>query len=230
MRHRDETEGCSHHGGRTKTRSAAHPLWPFRHALHRADAVVRLRVDQRSRREDVVHAKLAFAVSYRPKLTFQPFVQPNRQRTLDGLRQVSGLDLRWVNLTARSAGGDQRHSVAVTPGDKRRLQPDAAGRIDNTAKANAKILHHASRGYKVIHHRHLTFRVGETNMLCHHSRFRQPDVAAQGVDLTAGVDDTGIAHIDRGDRPDADPRQYFRRPGADPAGPDHTDVGIGKTP
>ncbi|WP_411546251.1 hypothetical protein [Klebsiella pneumoniae] len=43
-----------------------------------------------------------------------------------------------------------------------------------------------------------------------------------------------IVHIEaeaqrKGDRPDAGPRQRFRRPGADPADPDHADVGVGKT-
>ena len=229
MRYRDEAKGRGHHGSRAKAGSAVHPFRPFRRALHRADAAVRLRVDQRFRREDAVHAELAFAVFHHPKLAFQPLAQFSRQRILDGLRQVSDLDLRWVNLTARPAGGDQRHFVAATPGDKRRFRPDAIDRVDNIAKADAKIFRHVFRGHEIIHHRHPTLRVDKTNTLCHHFRFRQPDVAAQGMDLAVGIGDADIVHIDKGDRPDAGSRQRFRRPGADPADPDHADVGIGKT-
>ncbi|SSL81038.1 Uncharacterised protein [Klebsiella pneumoniae] len=229
MRHRDEAKGRGHHRRRAKAGSAVHPLRPFRRALHCADAAVRLRVDQRFRREDAVYTELTFAVFHHPKLAFQPLAQFGRQRILDGLRQVRNLDLRWVNLTARPAGSHQRHLVAATPSDKRRFRPDAIDSVDNIAKADAKIFRHVFRGHEIIHHRHPTLRVDETNTLRHHLRFRQPDVAAEGVDLTIGVGDADIVHIDKGDRPDAGPRQRFRRPGADPADPDHADVGVGKT-
>ena len=67
-------------GGTCEKRCAVHPLRPFRRALHRADTAVRLRVDQRFRREDAVYTELTFAVFHHPKLAFQPLAQFGRQR------------------------------------------------------------------------------------------------------------------------------------------------------
>ncbi len=225
----DKTKGRGHHRRGAKAGCAVHPLRPFRRTLHRADTAVRLRVDQRFRREYAVHAELAFTVFHHPKLAFQTLAQFSCQRILDGLRQVSDLDLRWVNLAACPAGGDQRHFVAAAPGNKRRFWPDAIDGVDDIAEAGAQVFGHVFRGYEIIHHRHPTLRVDQANTFRHHLRFRQPDVAAEGVDLAVGIGNADIVHIDKGDRPDAGPRQRFRRPRADPADPDHADVGVGKT-
>jgi hypothetical protein len=49
------------------------------------------------------------------------------------------------------------------------------------------------------------------------------------VDLSVGVGDADIIHINQGNRANPGSRQRFRRPGAHAADTDHADVRVGKT-
>ena len=72
---------------------------PSADALHCADAAVRLRVTSASVEKTQSTPSLPLLFFTTPNWLFRPLAQFGRQRILDGLRQVSDLDLRWVNLT-----------------------------------------------------------------------------------------------------------------------------------
>ncbi|MNR49187.1 hypothetical protein D3C85_1685270 [compost metagenome] len=81
-------------------------------------------------------------------------------------------------------------------------------------------------GDEVIHLDHLAIGVDGTNALGHDFCLEAADRALHGVDLTIGVGDADVIHVDQGDLVDAGTGQRLGCPGADPADPHHADLGL----
>ena len=100
------------------------------------------------------------------------------------------------------------------------------------AKAKAPFLdfiRHVISGDEIVDHRDTALRVDIANARGHHFRFRQPDVAPQGMNLSVSVSDADIIHINQGNRANPGSCQRFRRPGAHAADTDHANMRVGKT-
>lgn len=120
----DGPGGCNHaetggHHGHRAEASGAVELDPLTNeALALAHAAVRLRVAQLLRGEHTGHAvgaprrarEVVFATQQRAHLC--------RQRIVEGLVQISDLDLCRIDLPAGAAGGDDLDLATLAPGDR----------------------------------------------------------------------------------------------------------------
>jgi hypothetical protein len=67
------------------------------------------------------------------------------------------------------------------------------------------------------------------NTLRHHLGFRLTDMPLQRMNLTVGIGNTHIVHVNQGNFTDAGARQRFGRPGTDAADADDAEMRVGKT-
>ena len=115
-------------------------------------------------------------------------------------------------MPARAARRHQGNLVTTTVGDQRRFWPHAVDGVNHIAVAFAHILRDVICRHKVVDHRDLTFRVDQADTLRHDLRLRQTKVIAQGVDLTVGVGDANVIHVNQRDCANTGSRQRFCRP------------------
>ncbi|MNI64461.1 hypothetical protein D3C73_1199050 [compost metagenome] len=149
-----------------------------------------------------------------------------RQRILNGLGQIRHCDLGRVHLPACAASYYHRDLVALAEGNQRHLGLDRIDGIHHIVKLPSDMLGQVVGGDEVIHLDHLAVGVDGADALGHDFCLEAADRALHGVDLTIGVGDADVIHVDQGDLVDAGTGQRLGRPGANPAYSHHADLGL----
>src|SRR5690606_35169371 len=139
-RHHAETGGDHHRGAEAASTVQLHAFADETFAL--ADAAVTGRIAQLLGGEYAGHAIVAPRRTGEAVVPAQGRAHLGGQRVIEGLVQISNLDLRRVDLPAGTTGGDDADLAALAPGDQGGFGGYAVDAVEDKIKLLGDALGH----------------------------------------------------------------------------------------